>query len=184
METSDVINQDQAYASPYQVPQNMKDSTMIFMTNPEEELKKIELTLRGLYENDEGEIKRYGKELVNEHGIQAILGLIRSVVSQINIMGQEEGRDVNLIMLDYVDTLIKFLMTQRKEIGLSRANRDLVFILAKYPAYFSLRRSLNGGERQFWGKIQQEVKHVVEQSGNNGGGIFSRFANFGSQARR
>ena len=173
-----VMDTDKNY-NPYQSPIDVKDSTMLFITNPEEEIHKLELIWRGMYETENGEIKRYGKPLMNDYGVQSLISLVRSVVSQINILGQENEREINAIMLDYIDVLIKTLMVKWQEFGIERENRSLILIQAKYPPYFALKRSLNEGERRFWGKIQQEVKHIVQSDNRNRGGILSKMFNFG-----
>lgn len=169
MDASEIIQQD----SPYQIPQGAKDGTMLYITNPEDEIRRLELTMKGMYEDSNGKLISYGKPKMNELGIQSIIGMVRSVVSQINIMGQEDKREVNQIMLDYINTLAKVLMTKWQDFGLNREDREMVFLYAKYPPYFALKRALDQGERKFWGKVQQEVKHVVEQNGNNKG-VFSK----------
>lgn len=159
---------------PYQMPMHMMGSNIIYMTNPSQELYRFELSLRGKMENSEGEVVNVGEPLMNEKGINTVLGLLRSVVNQVNIMGNLSKQQVPGMMEFFSDAVIKNLMMNRDRYEMTEMARDQVWVSATNLAFFTMQRALDEGDRRFWSKITQEIKSTVDStSRNKSGGLLS-----------
>lgn len=163
---------------PFMSPQQQYGSSIIQMTNPEGELLKMELTLRGMKANSDGEPIKAGDPLLNEEGINSVVGQVQAIVSQTTIMSNfDKGEIPNLV--DFLgDTLAKDLMVNRKRYEISTtAARDRIYYIALISAYICLKRAFEQGERGFWGKVQQEMTQRIE--GGQQPGILSKIMGWG-----
>jgi len=155
--------------SPYSSPMHTFGSSIILLTNPESSLYKMELTLRSMSLDAEGVPKRVGDPLLNDLGINSVIGVVQSVVSQVAIMSNFSKDDIPMV-LDYLaDTLARDLMASRRVYGIeSPTVRDRVFFTVMTSAFVTLKRGFEEGDRRFWKGSQQEIISRVES--NSGGG--------------
>lgn len=162
----------QVRSSPYQSPMHNFGSSILFLTNPEHDLHKLELTFRGMIEDKDGNATQVGEQLMNEKGISSVLGQIQTIVSQNTIMGDLKDSEIRMIIDFLADTLAKDLMVNRLNYGITNPSaRSKVFFSALVSAYITLKRSDNGGERRFWKGSVQEVHTRVESPARKGGGL-------------
>ena len=72
-------------SSPYTNPLHTYGSSILLMTNPNDELYKMELTFRSQYVDSEGKLQNLGEPLMNDLGISSIIGIVQSVVNRVTI---------------------------------------------------------------------------------------------------
>ena len=156
--------------SPYSSPMHNFGSSIITLTNPESSLYKMELTLRSMILDSEGTPTKVGDPLLNEIGINSVIGIVQSIVSQVAIMSNFSKDDVPVV-LDYLaDTLARDLMISRRVYDIvSPTVRDKIFFTVLMSAFVVLKRGLDEGDRRFWKGSQQEIVSRVESSGGNQG---------------
>lgn len=146
-------------------------SSIIMLTNPYDELHDMELSLRGMIEDAEGNPRKVGDPLLNEQGISEIMGMTRSIVNKITIMGNLDKREVSL-WADYAaDTLAKSLMMKRIDFGIKPEDRDMIYFKVMATIYMCMKRPFQEGDRRFWKGSQQEITTRVEGNAQKKGVI-------------
>lgn len=155
--------------SPYQNPMNNYGSGIITLTNPDNELKNMELSFRSQRQDYTGEIKKYGAPLMNEEGINSVVGQVQAIVSRNTIMGDVDKQTIP-ILIDFLgDTLAKDLMLNRKLYAIQNASaRDKIYYQALTTSFLVLRRGYEGGDRRFWKGSQQDVRQTIVTEGPKG----------------
>ena len=153
--------ENQQQGGSYSTPAHLQNSNILYLTDPSTEIQRLEDTLRSQYRDDNNHITKYGDPLVNEKGISVVLGMVRSVVTQITTMSNLTKQDINKIMINYCENLTIILMLKWKEFNLTRSNRPIVKLAAKNPALFCMKRALDEGERRFWKGSQQDFTTTI-----------------------
>jgi len=152
----------QIKTTPYQSPMNNLAGSILFLTNPENELHRFELTLRNCIIDETGKPIQLGEPLLNEEGIKSIIGQTQSIVNQDTVMSHFQEEIPQLLDL-FADSLIKDLMMNRVTYNIKiAAARDKILSMATVHAYTCLRRGFEQGERRFWKGSQQEIITHVE----------------------
>lgn len=155
--------------SPYQNPMHNFGSAIITLTNPENELKNMELAFRSQRQDYTGAIKDYGEPLMNELGINSVVGQVQAVVSRNAIMSDIDKYSIPLLIDFLGDTLAKDLMLNRNMYDIKNVSaRDKIFFQALTTAFLVLRRGYEGGDRRFWKGSQQDVRQTIVTEGQKG----------------
>jgi len=159
----DETQQPQIRSSPYQSPMHNFGSSIILLTNPENELYKMELTLRSMVVDGEGNPNAVGTPLMNELGISSVIGIVQSIVNQVTIMSNLSKHEVPMLIDFLGDTLAKDLMMNRVsyEIGTASA-RDKIYFTSLSSAFICMKRAFEEGDRRFWKGSQQEITTRIE----------------------
>lgn len=163
--------------SPYSSPMHNFAGSIIILTNPESDLYKLELTLRGLVEIN-GTLKKGSEPLLNDEGVRSVLGQVQSVANRNTVLSKFDDAEVGRLMVLFFDTLIKDLMLNRVKYGITNPSaRDRIFSEACLTAYECLKRGHEQGERSFWKGSQQEI--TTRNMNNEKKGFLSRFMGWG-----
>ena len=95
METQEYYYDDdrQVRPQPFSTPNNQYGSSITVLTNPENELYKMELSLRNMMLDKDGNPKQIGQPLMNEDGVCSVVGQVQTIVSQITIMSNFDKRE-------------------------------------------------------------------------------------------
>lgn len=167
----------QQVGSPYQSPANSNNTNMVLLTNPEGDLNNMELSLTSMRINENGERVPVGPPHLNNLGVMSVRAMVQSISNPITHLSYNEEEDINKRMLDYNHTLIKALMVSgtRWEIP-NLASRTMVLDICNNYPYYSLKRSLNGGERSIWTRIVQEFVSKWEGPAMQNNNILSSMA--------
>jgi len=137
--------------------------SIVMLTNPENDLYKLELTLRSMVLDAENKPKQAGEPLCNDEAVCSILGSVQAHVSQVNIMSNLDDEHISTLQLFLSDTLAKDLMMNRKRYGIKNpAAKDKIFHVATTRAFIGMRRSFEEGDRRFWKGTQQEISTVIK----------------------
>ena len=155
-------------------PMNNFAGTIITMTNPDDELYKLELTLRNNMLDREGNPKSAGEPLMNEEGISAVIGIVQSIVNRVTIMSNLKDMEIRMLMDVLADTLARDLMMNRIDYGVkSGVSRDRIYSSALMTGFITMKRAFEEGDRRFWKGSQQEITTRVE-SNNSNKGLFNK----------
>jgi len=165
-------SQQQARAAAFMSPMQQYGSSILQLTNPDQELLKMELTFRAQILNEDGKAKQIGQPLLNDEGISSVIGQVQSVVNQVTIMSNFQEKDIPMLIDFLGDTLSKDLMMNRKAYEIeTAAARDKIYFVSLSTAYVTLKRALNNGERGFWKGSQQDIRQTIE-TGSQSKGLF------------
>ena len=155
--------QTQTQQSPFTSPMNQYGSSIVLLTNPENELFKMELVLRSMVEQPDGKLRKIGDPLCNELGVNSIIGQTQALVSQVAVMSNFKKDHVPMLIDFLGDTLAKDLMVNKVEYGIDNPSaRDKIYFQSLSTAFVCLMRAFEEGDRRFWKGSQQEVRTVVE----------------------
>lgn len=170
--------QPQLMGTPYQNPLNNYGSSIILMTNPENELHNMALALRGVILDGEGKEVQTGMRLMNEHGINSIVSQTRALVSQVTVMSNLSKYEIPNLMEFIGDTIAKDLMLNRVKYGIvNPAARDKIFYIALSCAFVCMKRGFEEGDRRFWKGSTQEITTRVD--GQQKQGVISKLIGWG-----
>lgn len=153
----------QVRSSPYMSPaQQIGAQGVLALTNPENEIYKMELVFRSMIIDEHGEPQKKGEPLLNDKGISAVIGTVQSVVSQITVMSNVNEREVNMLMMSLSDALIRELMVNRVNYEIrSLSTSSKILHIAKTSAFLCLKRGYMEGEKRFLKGSQQEIRTEV-----------------------
>lgn len=157
-----------------------QSSSIIVLTNPEDELYQMELTLRSMVPDGKGNPLQVGRPLLNEKGIVSVLGLCRSIVNKNSIFSNFNEKEVNLLIMNLIDTICKDLMINRINYDIADGSRDTIVNIVLNNVYPCLKRGYQEGDKRFWKGTVQEIHSKTETGGNKGGAI-SRFFGWGGK---
>jgi hypothetical protein len=133
------------------------------LTDPTPVLYNFELVLRNKSDDGEGNLKSCGYPLMNDYGINMVMGITRGIVNQITFLGKLEQKEIVTDMMYLGDTLIKDLMINKKKYGIKDDQaRSNISYLTQITNYHTLKRPFEGGERGFWKGSTHELRSVVE----------------------
>jgi len=166
----------------YQNPMHQYGSAIITLTDPANELHKMELTFRSAKPDADGNavIIKGSKPLMNDHGIMSVIGVVQSLVSQVTVMSNLNKTEVPMLMDFLGDTLAKDLMVNRLEYGITSVSaRDKIYFTALSTAFVTLKRAFEEGDKRFWKGSVQEIHSKVESS-NKSRGMLSRILPWGN----
>lgn len=159
----------QVKTSPYASPMHQYGSSIIFLTNPESELFKMELSFRSMSINKEGETVVAGEPLMNNYGISSVIGTVQSLVNQVTVMSNLDKNEVSALMDFLGDTLARDLMMNKETYGIkSESVRDKIYFSALTSTFVTLKRAFEEGDKRFWKGSVQEINTRVEQGAKKG----------------
>lgn len=162
----------------YATPMQHYGSSIIKLTNPERELYKLELTFRSMIEDSEGNLKQLDEPLMNDLGINSVIGTIQTIVSQTTILSNLEDKHIEVMIEMLADTLAKDLMVNRIRYNIRNSStRSKIMFTAVSTSFICLRRAWKGDDKRFWGRVQQDIRMESVQSGK-GSGLFGGFNPF------
>lgn len=168
-------------AGPYLSPMSAYGGSIITLTNPENELHKMELTLRSMSENKNGKIVSAGDPLMNDIGINSVIGMAQTILSRVTIMSDLNKNEIPMLVDFLGDTLAKDLMMNRVryEIGTVSA-RDKIYFTVLTSTFICMKRAFESGDRRFWKGSQQDITHRIEGSQQKQG-VMGRFLGWGQR---
>ena len=159
----------------YQSPLNTYAGSIILLTNPENDLYKMELSLRGLSPDKDGNLRKVSEPLMNDEGINSVMSQAQSIVSQVTIMGNLNERKIAILIDLGGDTIIKDLMINRVRYGIQNfiTDREKIHTLYLNYSYICMNRALEEGDRRFWKGSQMEITNRTEGQ-KQGQGLFQK----------
>jgi hypothetical protein len=169
MQQPQSIIQPDIKTSPYMSPMHQYGSSIILMTNPENELFKLELTFRSMMLDANGNPYQVGEPLMNDYGISSVIGTIQALVNQITVMSNLDKFEVQMLMDFLADTLAKDLMMNRMNYDIkSSATRDKIYFNALATTFVTLKRGFEEGDKRFWKGSVQEIHTTMDTQRKKG----------------
>lgn len=115
----------QQMTSFYQSPMNAYGSSIVQLTNPENEIVKMELVFRGKMIDAQGNVKDIGHSVMNEEGILAVTGTVQSIVNQVTILSNLDKHNVKNIMSFFIYTIVKDLMLNETRYSIGKIEKNV-----------------------------------------------------------
>jgi hypothetical protein len=154
---------EQVRTIPYSSPMHNFAGSILLLTNPDNELYKLELSLRNMVVDREGNAKSAGRQLMNDDGIMSVLGQVQAIVNQVTVMSNLEPQEIPRLVDFLADTLARDLMVNRQSYAIENAAaRDKIYFIALTSAFICMKRANEEGERRFWKGSQQEITTRVD----------------------
>ena len=173
---------DQPKPVHYMSPLQALGSSIITLTNPDDELYHLELTYRNVTIDNRGNTKPLGPPLMNNDGIGRMIGLTRSFVNKIHIMGTIDKIEKSGLLLNQAQTIQGELMINWKIYGIDKRNRNstrsTISTAAMNICIVTANRALNEGDRRFWKGSTHEITTRMDQ-GSTKKGLMSRVMGWG-----
>lgn len=162
---------------PYQTPMQQYGDGVISLTDTENELYALEKTLRGIYEDKDGKIKKSSRPLMNEEGINSVMGIVRNIVNKNTIMSNLKSEEISSLMDLLMDTLAKDLMIHRNKYEIEdSATCDKIYFHALMIAFITFKRGFEQGEKVFLSRSVQEINTTVNQQNKKSGFLQNLFS--------
>lgn len=167
---------------PFQSPNSQFGSSITILTNPENELYKMELSLRNMMLDKDGNPIRVGDPLLNEDGISSIIGQVQAIISQTTVLSNFDRRAEIEMLVEYLaDTMAKDLMVNRIKYGIKSASaRDKAYFIAVSSSFICMKRAFEQGEKRFWKGSEQNIRQVIQSEAANPG-FFQKLLGFGKR---
>lgn len=153
----------QIRTSPMQNPMSALGSTVYLMTKPDNSLFELELSLRGLRQNDDGTLLSFDKPKMNEEGISNVIGLLcRCIINQNTVMSNISENLVRANCLVIAGELRKHLMLNRARYDINMGDETIIFFSVMSYIHMTMRRPIDEGERRWTKGSVQEIRSSVD----------------------
>ncbi len=173
--------QPQPYPKPnfiYQNPMTKYAGSIEILTDPSEDLFKLELALRSIKMNKNGTYIQLDEPLINETGIVRLMGISQGLINQITILSNYEDKNIKNIMLSFNRILVNTLVKNRITFEIRKPyenTRSIIQMMFLQMGLATIHRAKEQGEKRFWQGSQQDLKQTIISNSNENKGIFSRF---------
>ena len=166
-------------AAPYLSPMNIYGGSIITLTNPQDELHKMELTLRSMSIDSQGNTTDLGEPLMNELGINSVIGMAQTILNRVTIMSDLNKAEIPML-IDFIgDTLAKDLMMNRVRYAIKTASaRDKIYFTVLTSTFICMKRAFEGDDKRFWKGSQQDIRTQVVHEGMKPRGILAKLNPF------
>lgn len=156
-----------------QNPMSTYGSSIITLTNPENELSNMELAFRCQRRDSGGNIQNYGKPLMNDFGINSVIGQVQALLSRNSMLGNIQKQHPAILIDFLADSLCRDLMVNKKNYGIDIQNanviRDKIYFQALSSAFLALMRGYEEGDRRFWKGSQHDIRQIMVSEQQKGG---------------
>ena len=131
--------QEPARPMPFISPANQMGSAITTLTNPSDDLYKIELGLRNCIIDKDGNAKKVGQPLLNEDGVSSVISQAGAILNQITSMSNLGKKEEVVNMLDFLaDSLAQDLMMNSRNYGINKKSanpiRTKIYFMALAPS--------------------------------------------------
>jgi hypothetical protein len=155
-------------SSPYSSPFYQYGSSIQTMTNPKSLLEDLELYLKGLRKDRKGNVLVVGKPLLNNFGINRIMGLVYSMVNRLTIMSNINKNELPFLMMNFSDAIIQDLMENKAKFDV-KDHVDCTIILneCQNVVFMCIKRGYEEGDRRFWKGSISETRITQDRNKQN-----------------
>jgi len=175
------IEDEKLMNATYLNPMSTYGGSIITLTNPDNELYKMELTLRSMSMDSEGNIKKVGDPLMNDLGINSVIGMAQTILSRVTIMSDLNKTEITTLIDFLGDTLAKDLMMNRINYKIRTVSaRCKIYFTVLASTFICMKRAFESGDRRFWKGSQQDVTHRFE-GGQQRQGMMGKLFGWGGQ---
>jgi len=154
MDEQDMMNQNlaQQMARVGYMNTNSNDinSLLSELTNPEQDILEVEMSLKGQQYDEKNKIVNVHKPLLNDPGVANMIRLMRSMVSRVMFMSNLEDEDIRAMTIELSYQIQDDLIMHKKEYEI-RDVTDMTTIrtIVSYKAFEAGMSALENGFRRF-----------------------------------
>ena len=162
------------------------NSLLSELTNPEEDIKEVELSLKGIEIDNRGKEIQKTKPLLNELGVANMIRFLRAMLSRVMFMSNLDEDQIRILTIELGETIMKDLIFHKKEYDCEdKEDRSTVIRILTYKAFESGMTALENGFRRFLksGIIETTINTQGNpiKSGGKGGGLMSAMLGMGKK---
>lgn len=158
-------------------PINFNSGNMVQMTSLNNELKRLEESLRGVQTTFSGEPIQTGNRLLNEKGIRTVVGQVASIVNTNTVMSNLDEQNISSLSIGLLDDLIKTLMMNKDAFEIkSDEARSAILSRCINLALITLKRGYKGDDKRFWKGTVSEINYGTSGVQPQKQSMLSRFA--------
>lgn len=160
-------------------PSNSHVSSIVNLTNPEDELEKLELRLRCIRIDSDGNKVQYAEPLLNEEGINRVMAQISDIVNPNTYLSEFNSREIERFLEMKTDVLTCSLLRNKHIWGvkdstvMNEINTTLLSL-----SLIVLKRAQDGSDKRFWKGSVQEFHNRIEQPNMPKKGFLSKMNPF------
>ena len=161
---------------PYLSPRDQYGSSIETLTNPENEIERLKLSLMGFEIDKDGNMVKSGEPLMNKRGINSVIKTTQSVVNQVTILSNLDKDEIKKLMEFLSYTLAKDLMVNRVNYGIqSFSERSNIYSNVLTTSFITMKRAETEGlsDKKFWRGSVQELHSTVSSNQQKKGGWLS-----------
>lgn len=144
------------------------------LTNPEQQIYEVELSLKGLALNEKGEKIKVSEPLLNDEGVANMIRHIRSMVNRTMFMSNITEEQVSQLTIELGWVISTDLIRNKVRYEVIDKNRSTIVSIILYPSFESANAALENGFRRFLksGIIETTINTQGNQiKGGKGGGV-------------
>jgi predicted hydrocarbon binding protein len=162
----------------YMTGQNNEINTLLSeLTNPEQDIYEVELSLKGVEIDENGNKKQVSEPLLNDKGVANMIKLMRSMVSRVMYMSNLEEDQIRIMTQELGEQIVSDLVFHKVEYQIKDFN-DMTTIrtIITYKAFESGMAALENGFRRFLksGIVETTINTQGNpMKGGKGGGLGS-----------
>ncbi len=159
------------------VPINLMNADFfVKATNMQNELRDLEMTLRGLKINETGYLVAdpAKKALLNEEGWNVVKTTLSGVLNKNTYMSDVQAESVNNIVAETSYSLQDTLFFNRHKYGIKDDEKgvyELIITITENYLLLALARAIEGRERQTYHTMTSETTHRIYEGNQKPGGI-------------
>ena len=154
---------------------NELNSLLAQLTDPEQEIYEVELSLKGKGLDSKGNVIQVSQPLLNDEGVAAMIRIIRSMVSRVMFMSNLKEEQVSKLTIELGWLIATELVQNKVKYGVKNEHRSQIVSIILYKSYESANSALENGFRRFLksGIIETTINTQGQNKPvNKSGGIF------------
>ena len=134
------------YMNPNQADLN---SLLSELTNPENQILEVEMSLKGKQINEKGEYVQVSKPLLNDEGVANMLRIIRTMVSRVMFVSNLTEEQVAKLTIALGRSICKDITMNGIKYNIDPNDRETIVNIILYPSFESANSALENGFRRF-----------------------------------
>lgn len=160
VQTSQAAGSDEVLKAPLH---SFGANAIITLTNPNEDLFRLECALRGLDIDQIGNIQKVGEPLMNKEGAHQVISMLRSRAHKIQVLGYINKDEKDRETMEVMDVLVQKLMVNKEKFDI-KSDVDRTYIIELCRGYYLsiLDASEGGGNRKLYGTQRIETSSSTE----------------------
>jgi hypothetical protein len=153
MDEQQIMNQELGSAiarTHYANQQNNELNTLLSqLTDPEQEIYEIELSLKGKGLDNKGNIIKISEPLLNDEGVASMIRIVRSMVSRVMFMSNLKEEQISKLTIELGWLISCDLIHNKAKYEVKNENRSQIVTIILYKSYESANSALENGFRRF-----------------------------------
>lgn len=129
---------------------NGLNSLLSELTNPEQDIYEVELSLKGMEIDSKGNKVKVSEPLLNDKGVANMIRLMRSMVSRVMFMSNLEDDQIRILTQELGESIVSDLVMHKVEYEIKDfESMTTIRTIVTYKAFESGMSALENGFRRF-----------------------------------